>query len=172
LKRKKIVRQTCPFISGVLCLAIFFAVSVAILNFSASTACAQGKQKLDKNYKNWLERDVVYIINKDERDEFLRLTTNDARDKFIEQFWEVRNPEPGSPTNSYKDEIYRRIAFANARFGIGSGAEGWRSDRGRTYITLGEPQQKQVLPNSANLAAHRVLRHVLPARRGWRLSFL
>jgi GWxTD domain-containing protein len=144
-------RQKQLLISTVYFLAIFFACSGLFLNFSASTICAQGKQKLDKNYKNWLERDVVYIINKDERDEFLRLTTNEARDKFIEQFWEVRNPEPGSPTNSYKDEIYRRIAFANARFGAGSGAEGWRSDRGRTYITLGEPQQKQVLPNSANL---------------------
>jgi GWxTD domain-containing protein len=144
-------RQKHFLISRVYFLAIFFACSGLFLNFSASTLCAQGKQRLDKNYKNWLERDVVYIINKDERDEFLRLTTNEARDKFIEQFWEVRNPEPGSPTNSYKDEIYHRIAFANARFGAGSGAEGWRSDRGRTYITLGEPQQKQVLPNSANL---------------------
>jgi len=144
-------RQKHLLISTVYFLAIFFACSGLFLNFSASTICAQGKQKLDKNYKNWLERDVAYIMNKDERDEFLRLTTNEARDKFIEQFWEVRNPEPGSPTNSYKDEIYRRIAFANARFGAGSGAEGWRSDRGRTYITLGEPQQKQVLPNSANL---------------------
>jgi len=90
----------------------------------------------------------------------------------------VRNSESGAPGNSYKDEIYRRIAFANARFGIGSGAEGWRSDRGRTYITLGEPQQKQVFRNSANLypieiwfygnanpLCRRDLCHVLSARR-------
>jgi GWxTD domain-containing protein len=151
LQRKKFLRQQSVLISRVFGVAIFFACLVAFLNFSASAARAQGKQKLDKQYKTWLERDVVYIINKDERDEFLRLTTDEARDKFIQQFWDVRNPEPGSPSNSYKDEIYRRIAFANARFGAGSGAEGWRSDRGRTYITLGEPQQKQVLPNSANL---------------------
>jgi GWxTD domain-containing protein len=112
---------------------------------------AQKKPKLEKSYREWLERDVVYIITKEERDEFLHLTTDEARDKFISDFWEVRNPEPGAPENSYKDEIYRRIAFANARFGTGSGAEGWRSDRGRTYITLGEPQQKQVFRNSANL---------------------
>ena len=43
------------------------------------------------------------------------------------------------------------IAFANARFGIGSGVEGWRTDRGRTYITLGPPQQKEIFRNSANL---------------------
>jgi GWxTD domain-containing protein len=111
----------------------------------------QRKQKLEKNYREWLERDVAYIIAKDEKDAFQRLTTNEARDKFIEDFWEIRNPNPGSPSNSYKDEIYQRIAFADARFGIGSGVEGWRTDRGRTYITLGPPQQKQVFRNSANL---------------------
>src|SRR5438309_2692438 len=111
----------------------------------------QKKQKLEKSYREWLERDVTYNITKDEKDAFLRLTSNEARDKFIEDFWEIRNPNPGSPSNSYKDEIYQRIAFADARFGIGSGVEGWRTDRGRTYITLGPPQQKQVFRNSANL---------------------
>jgi len=123
----------------------------AILFACGGIGFAQKKQKLEKNYRDWLERDVVYIITKDERDAFLKLTTDDAREKFIETFWEIRDPSPGSPTNTYKDEIYQRIAFADARFGIGSGVEGWRTDRGRTYITLGPPQQKQVLRNSANL---------------------
>ncbi len=114
-------------------------------------AFGQKKQKLEKNFREWLERDVAFIITKDERDAFLKLTTDEAREKFIETFWEIRNPSPGSPTNTYKDEIYQRIAFADARFGIGSGGEGWRTDRGRTYITLGPPQQKQVFRNSANL---------------------
>jgi len=123
----------------------------AILFACSGIGLAQKKQKLQKNYRNWLERDVTYIITKDERDAFLKLTTDEAREKFIETFWEIRNPSPGSPANTYKDEIYQRIAFADARFGIGSGVEGWRTDRGRTYITLGPPQQKQVLRNSANL---------------------
>lgn len=115
-------------------------------------ACpAQKKTKLEKSYRQWLEQDVVYIITKEERDDFLKLPSDAARDKFIADFWEFRNPEPGAPTNSYKEEIYRRIAFANARFGVGSGEEGWRTDRGRTYITLGEPQQKEVHRNSGNL---------------------
>ncbi len=124
---------------------------VAILLSFNGICFGQKKQKLEKNYRDWLERDVAYIITKDERDAFLKLTTDEAREKFIETFWEIRNPSPGSPANSYKDEIYQRIAFADARFGIGSGVEGWRTDRGRTYITLGPPQQKQVLRNSANL---------------------
>ncbi len=141
--------------SGPPCLPLLFRRAILLLAailFASSGICfGQKKQKLEKNYRDWLERDVAYIITKDERDAFLKLTTDEAREKFIETFWEIRNPSPGSPTNSYKDEIYQRIAFADARFGIGSGMEGWRTDRGRTYVTLGPPQQKQVLRNSANL---------------------
>jgi len=129
--------------------ASFLAI---LLAFGFASVCfGQKPQKLEKNYREWLERDVLYLINKEERDAFRRLATNEARDKFIEDFWEIRNPNPGSPTNTYRDEIYQRIAFADARFSIGSGMEGWRTDRGRTYITLGPPQQKQVFRNSGNL---------------------
>jgi GWxTD domain-containing protein len=132
-------------------IAASFSIALALLLAASLAYGTQKKPKLEKSYREWLERDVACIITKEERDEFQRLATDDARDKFISDFWDVRNPDPGAPENSYKDEIYRRIAFANARFGTGSGAEGWRSDRGRTYITLGEPQQKQVFRNSANL---------------------
>src|SRR6266481_1833551 len=127
---------------------VFFA---AMLFAFSGIAFGQKKQKLEKSFRDWLERDVAYIITKDERAAFLKLTNDENREKFIETFWEIRNPAPGSPINTYKDEIYSRVAFADARFGIGSGVEGWRTDRGRTYITLGPPQQKQVLRNSANL---------------------
>src|SRR5882724_8405392 len=136
--------------SGCFCRRALFLVILLVLG-SGSVCIGQKPQKLEKNYREWLERDVVYLINKEERDAFRRLATNEARDKFIEDFWEVRNPNPGSPTISYRDEIYQRIAFADARFSIGSGMEGWRTDRGRTYITLGPPQQKQVFRNSGNL---------------------
>ena len=123
-----------------------------VLSLALPGVCiAQKKNKLEKSYREWLEQDVVYIITKEEHDDFLKLPTDAARDKFIADFWELRNPNPGSPSNEYKDEIYRRISFANARFGVGSGLEGWRTDRGRTYITLGEPQQKEVYRNAANL---------------------
>ena len=99
---------------------------VALLAFSLPSP-AQKKEKLAKNYRDWLERDVVYIITKDERDRFLKLTSDEARDKFMSDFWEVRNPNPGSPINTYKEEFYKRIAFANARFGSEANGDGWRS---------------------------------------------
>src|SRR6266849_9416429 len=112
---------------------------------------AQKKEKLPKVYRDWLTQDVVYIITKDERDEFAKLTADEARDKFIKDFWDIRNPNPGSEVNTYKEDFYQRIAFANSRFGVGSGTDGWRTDRGHTYIILGAPQQKQLYRNSANL---------------------
>jgi GWxTD domain-containing protein len=128
--------------------ALFFLCIVAFLSPSGQ---AQKKEKLAKSYREWLDQDVVYIITKEERDNFLRLATDEARDRFIDQFWEVRNPNPGSPTNTFRDEYYKRIAFANARFGSEANGEGWSTDRGRTYITLGEPKSKQILRSAANL---------------------
>jgi GWxTD domain-containing protein len=122
-----------------------------ILLAMVPTGHAQKKEKLGATYKQWLEQDVVYIITKDEKQDFLKLTSDEARDKFIKDFWEIRNPTPGAETNTYKEEFYQRIAFANARFGVGSGTDGWRTDRGKVYITIGAPQQKQYFRNAANL---------------------
>jgi len=126
------------------------ALLLAFLVF-CPVAPAQKKEKLAKNYREWLEQDVVYIITREERDRFLKLTSDEARDKFINDFWEVRNPTPGSSVNTYKEEHYQRIAFANSRFGVGSGTDGWRTDRGHVYIVLGPPQSKMTHRNAPNL---------------------
>src|SRR4029077_12428893 len=79
-------------------------------------------------YNTWLTEEVIYIITKEERDTFLRLTTNEERDQLIEEFWRRRTPDPDSPGNTYREEHYRRIAYANERFS--SGIPGWKTDRG------------------------------------------
>jgi GWxTD domain-containing protein len=122
-----------------------------VLHSGLALAERNKNEKLPKFYSNWLNRDVAYIITKPERKAFLELETDETRDKFIERFWAIRNPTPGSPDNAYKDEIYERIAYADAHFGIGSGEEGWRTDRGRTYITLGKPQQTRQYLGAPNL---------------------
>ena len=143
---------TIKFRSGgiVVRLSALFLLLAFILSVTVGAESSK-KEKLPKFYSEWLNRDVVYIITRDEKKAFLQLTSDTARDRFIQQFWEVRNPIPGSPTNTYKDEIYERIAYADAHFGIGSGEEGWRTDRGRTYITLGKPQQIQKHYGAPNL---------------------
>jgi GWxTD domain-containing protein len=115
--------------------------TVLLLLVSAWAASKQEK-KLPPKYREWLTRDVTYIISKEEKETFLKLETDVDRDNFIDRFWGSRNPTPGAPDNPYKEEIYRRIAYANQYFGHESGTEGWRSSMGRIYITLGEPKQK------------------------------
>jgi GWxTD domain-containing protein len=92
-------------------------------------------------YLKWLNEDVVYIIADRERAAFLKLTTDEEREKFIEQFWERRDPSPGSPEKVFKKEHYRRLAFANKHYGTSSGGEGWRTDRGHMYIVYGPPDE-------------------------------
>ncbi len=94
-------------------------------------------KELDSQYKKWLEEDVVYIISPEERNAFLHLSTNEEREQFIEAFWQRRNPDPDSPDNAFKEEHYRRIAYANEHFA--AGLPGWKSDRGRIYIIWGPP---------------------------------
>jgi len=86
-------------------------------------------------YKHWLSDEVPYIITDEERAAFKKLTTDDEKESFIENFWERRNPNPGSPENEFKEEYYRRIAYANEHYA--SGIQGWRTDRGRIYIMYG-----------------------------------
>lgn len=90
-------------------------------------------------YEKWLKEDVVYIITPEERATFEKLTTDEEREQFIEQFWYRRDSDPRTSVNEFKVEHYRRIAFVNERYG--SGKPGWRTDRGRIYIVHGPPDQ-------------------------------
>lgn len=105
----------------------------------------QLKKELGKVYKTWLNEDVAYIITDPEREAFKKLATDEERDSFIEQFWLRRNPDPDSLENSFKEEHYRRIAYANEHFA--AGVPGWKTDRGRIYITFGAPDQKEEHPS-------------------------
>jgi GWxTD domain-containing protein len=103
------------------------------------------KHELEPTYKKWLNEDVVWIITDEERKTFSKLSNDEERDNFIEQFWARRNPNPDSEDNEYKDEHYRRIAYANDHFA--SGIPGWRTDRGRTYIRFGAPDSIDAHPS-------------------------
>src|SRR6476660_3420986 len=144
-------RMRCSRIRTCISRGIVSVLIISLLPLTFLKPAATQKQKLEKNYKEWLERDVAYLITKEERTAFLNLATDDARDQFIQNFWELRNPTPGSAENKFKDDVYERISYANAHFGAGSGGEGWRTDRGRAYVTLGPPQQKEVHYSAANL---------------------
>src|SRR5580698_6826024 len=101
-------------------------------------------KELDTPYKQWLNEDVIYIISPEERQAFLQLETNEEREQFIEQFWLRRSSNPDMPDNDFKEEHYRRIAYANEHFA--SGIPGWKTDRGRIYIIWGKPDEIESHP--------------------------
>jgi GWxTD domain-containing protein len=101
-------------------------------------------KELDSTYKQWLNEDVTYIISPEERTAFLQYETNEEREQFIEQFWLRRSPNPDLPDNEFKEEHYRRIAYANEHYA--SGIPGWKTDRGRMYIVWGPPDEIESHP--------------------------
>jgi GWxTD domain-containing protein len=110
----------------------------------------KGKPEVSRSqyYKKWLDEDVLYIITEDEKKVFKDLTTEDEKEKFIEQFWYRRDPDPRTADNEFKEEHYRRIAYANERYA--SGIPGWKTDRGRIYITFGQPAEIESHPSGGS----------------------
>src|ERR1700721_2178908 len=106
---------------------------------------AQLKKELETPWKKWLNEDVVYIITDEERKAFKQLNTDEEREQFIEQFWLRRDPTPDTEENEFREEHYRRIAYANERFA--SGIPGWKTDRVRIYIEYGPADEVESHPS-------------------------
>jgi len=136
-----------PFFASLILMA---TAAVALVAWQAEppqqTQAAQPHSAQTSPYERWLNQDVAYIITDQERAAFKALTTDEERDKFIEQFWLRRDPNPGTTENAFKAEHYRRIAFANQRFGAIALA-GWQTDRGRIYIMYGPPDEIESHPS-------------------------
>jgi len=125
VRKKKIAH----FVFGCLVLSLFTA--------------AVEKPDLPERFRQWLEQEVVYIIAPIEKEVFLQLKADRERDSFIEAFWKQRDPTLNTPENEFKTEHYRRIKHVNHFYGRTSPKAGWRTDRGRIYIILGEPKDVQ-----------------------------
>src|SRR6266478_7764516 len=139
------------------------AIALLALTFAVPTDLAQKKNnqgqdpsekprnvkpELKKAYKDWLDKDVAYIITDEERKAFKKLATDDERERFIEEFWRRRDPDPDTDENEFKEEYYERIAYANEHFA--SGMPGWKSDRGRIWIMYGKPDERETHPMGGN----------------------
>ncbi len=121
---------------------LFFFIAVSII-FPA------GKKynHLEPKYRNWIIKDVPYIITPAEKKVFNLLSTNREREVFVSMFWNQRDPDEHTSENEFKDEHYRRLEYANHHFGKGTPTPGWKTEMGRIYIILGEPNQIQRYEN-------------------------
>ncbi len=139
------------------------ALTVSILATSVTFGFAQDKEKpsedpttkarkvgkeKDKIYSQWTSKDVEYIITGDEKKAYKALKTDEERENFIENFWRRRDPDPDTEENEYREEYYERIAYANEHYA--SGIPGWKTDRGRIYITFGKPDGIETHPTGGS----------------------
>lgn len=143
IEREKIPMKKISFLVALIIL--FFAFSEALLSQKRSS------KDLPPRHRIWLEEEVVYIITPKEKDVFLQLETDRERELFIEAFWKHRDPNPDTPENEFKDEHYRRIAYANTTLGRGTPTQGWRTEMGRIYIILGEPDAVERYENETEV---------------------
>jgi GWxTD domain-containing protein len=128
---------------------IFLGLNAGHVPSSASADKPKSKRtkpegSQEKYFKKWLDEDVPYIISEDEKSVFKALKNEEERQNFIEDFWLRRNPDPRSSNNTFREEHYRRIIYANEHFA--SGIPGWKTDRGRIYITWGPPDENESHP--------------------------
>ena len=139
------------------------ALTVSILATSVTFGFAQDKEKpsedpttkarkvgkeKDRIYSQWTSKDVEYIITGDEKKAYKALKTDEERENFIENFWRRRDPDPDTEENEYREEYYERIAYANEHYA--SGIPGWKTDRGRIYITFGKPDSIESHPSGGS----------------------
>ncbi len=129
----RVLPATCR--AGAL-LALCVAISTAPGPAFAKAAKPAGEEQID----HWPAGPVRYIITRSESRRWKELQTDEERLGFIRQFWKRRDPDPRTVVNEFRGEYWRRVLEANRRFGA-PGKPGWRSDRGKIFILLGEPEQ-------------------------------
>lgn len=110
---------------------------VAVTALVVNSYGQKNDEEAQDYFRKWLKEDVIYIIQREEKEVFESLSTIEEKEGFIEQFWRRRDPAPRTFENEFKEEHYRRITYANEKFA--SGFPGWRTDRGMIYIKYGPP---------------------------------
>ncbi len=101
--------------------------------------CASGpKMALDPESDKFYET-ARLIMTGQEKTIFNHLPDAESRKEFIDEFWAKRDPDPATHENEFQIEFFRRIQYANQHFN--EGVPGWKTDRGRFYIYLGNPDK-------------------------------
>ena len=139
------------------------ALALVTASLIAATALAA---ELSPDHQRWLDEEVVYIITPREKEVFEQLETYEERERFIEAFWKRRDPNPATPENEFRIEHDRRIVYANQWLGRETYLPGWKTDRGRIYIILGEPLQRQTFDDMDDIVPSELWFYQAPEESG------
>lgn len=107
---------------------------LSALVIATSTASAQ----LSERYREWRNGPEQWIMTADEQRAWKDVKSDQEAIDFIDLFWVRRDPTPQTAKNEFRDEFNARVRFSDAKF-ADRGRRGAMTDRGRVFITLGNP---------------------------------
>lgn len=104
------------------------------------------KPELDPTSKDFFHM-VRHFMTTDEERVFRSLSTQELRQEFIDAFWEIRDPDPATEDNEFRNVVEERFTFVN-KYLFEGGREGWDTVRGMVYLVLGPPTSITATKNS------------------------
>jgi GWxTD domain-containing protein len=123
--------------------------------------------------KRFLERvsQMEYITSPREMDGLLHARIEE-REKIWNEFWDSKDPTPNDGINEVRIAYFERVDLANDKFGRSSVFEGWRTDRGKTYIILGPPDYIEDEPYSVSSPDYYAYQIWYYYNKGYNLIFI
>jgi GWxTD domain-containing protein len=110
-------------------------------------------EELDDFYKK-----SKYIASDPEIEKYEVLTSENAKRKFLTDFWKARDKNPSDEENQYLKDYIRRIKESNIRFKALS-RPGWKTDRGRIYLIYAEPDEIDRYPNRTETRPYEIWKY-------------
>jgi GWxTD domain-containing protein len=80
-----------------------------------------------------------YFMSSSERNFFNSLEDNESKMNFLNRFWRANDPNPKTEKSEFREEIIKRVNYANEHFSHFK--DGLETDRGRIYIRYGKPEE-------------------------------
>jgi GWxTD domain-containing protein len=77
-----------------------------------------------------------YLFNSKEDEKTVQAYNPEGKRKFLHEYWAERELEEPNAANNF----FAKVAVANQRYGYFN-KPGWKTDRGRVFITYGEPDE-------------------------------
>jgi GWxTD domain-containing protein len=121
----------------------------------------ESKVSLDEDFEDII--DILRYIATDKEISKLEDLKGQERKEYWIQFWKKRDPYPETARNEFMIEFFKRAKYADKKFG--SIERGSKTDRGRIYILLGEPDQIETQPMSTNSPAYEIWYYFSPSRK-------
>jgi GWxTD domain-containing protein len=99
--------------------------------------------------------EVRYLATHEETSQFGNVKGVEAKRKLLFEFWNRRDEDPSTPGNLQKSEYFKRVDYTNEHF-KSSFRAGWKTDRGRVFITYGPPDEVERHANEGDTKPYEI----------------